>query len=121
MKNQRRRAGALRDRLHFQSRGTVDDGIGASVPGGLFVTQFTAAGNLTPRTGGEEITAARLSGRQPYVLTVRNSVAMRSISAAWQIVDARNANRLFAVVSPPADPDGKNAWLEMLVVEGGFS
>ena len=36
----------------------------------------------------------------------------------WQIVDANNSNRVFAVVSPLADPDGKNQWLEGIVTEG---
>lgn len=114
-----RRAGALRERLHFQKRGDGDDGMGASMPGaGDFVTVFTAAAAMKPRTGGEGVDAARLSGTQPFVVTVRNTSKTRDITIAWQLVDARDDSRVFAVVSPPADPDGRNAWLEFLATEG---
>lgn len=115
-----RRAGALRERVHCQFAASLDDGWGNPLPGaGEFATQFTVSAGMKPRTGGEEVDAARLGGRQPYVVTVRNTSQTRQITTAWRLVDARDANRIFAVTSPPADPDGKNAWLEFLVVEGG--
>jgi hypothetical protein len=76
---------------------------------------------LTPRTGGEEVTAARLEGRQPYVCLVRNCSQMRDVTVGWQIVDARDGSRVFNIASPPADPDGKNQWLEFLVIDGPVS
>lgn len=118
-----RRAGALRERLHFQQGGDGDDGMGGpGVPGaGDFATVFTAAAAMKPRAGGESVDAARLGGRQPYVVTVRNTSQTRQVTIAWQLVDARNAARVFAVVSPPADPDGRNQWLEFLATEGAQS
>ena len=117
-----RRAGALRERMHFQKRGDLDDGWGGVTPGaGPFETVFTVSAGMRPRTGGEEVTAARLAGRQPYVVTVRNSSQTRAVSTAWQLVDARNETRVFAITSPLADPDGKNQWLEFIAVEGGVS
>ena len=117
-----RRAGALRERLHFQKRGDLEDGWGGVTPGaGPFETVFTVSAGMRPRTGGEEVTAARLAGRQPYVVTVRNSSQTRQVTTAWQLVDARNENRVFAITSPLADPDGKNQWLEFLAVEGEAS
>lgn len=115
-----RRAGALRERLHFQQRGDGDDGMGGpGMPGvGPFATVFTAAAGMKPRTGGEGVDAARLGGTQPFVVTVRNTSKTRDITVAWQLVDARDDSRVFAVVSPPADPDGKNQWLEFLATEG---
>lgn len=116
-----RNAGALRDWLEFQSRGMVDDGFGNQVPGGPFETQFTVWAGMRPLRGSEAVMAARLDGRQPYVVTVRNTTQTRGVTVAWQLVDARNANRVFAITSPPADPDGKNAWLEFIVTEGAAS
>jgi head-tail adaptor len=120
MAENNRRAGALRERLHFQQRGNGDDGMGGPpTPGqGEFETKFTLSASMKPRTGGEGVDAARLNGRQPYVVTVRNTKDARSITVAWQIVDARDESRVFAVVSPPADPDGRNQWLEFLATEG---
>lgn len=119
-----RRAGALRERLHAQKPGSGDDGWGNPLPGaGEFENAFPKpiSAGLKPRTGGEEVTAARLGGRQPYVVTVRNTSQTRQITTAWRLVDANNPNRVFAVSSPPADPDASNQWLEFLAVEGALS
>lgn len=114
-----RRAGALRERVHCQFPGEQDDGWGSPLPGaGEFATQFTVAAGMKPRTGGEGVDAARLGGTQPFVVTVRNTSQTRQITTAWRFVDARNESRVFAVTSPPADPDGRNQWLEFLAVEG---
>lgn len=113
-----RRAGALRQRLHFQRRQDADDGWGQVIPGaGEFATEFTLSAALRPRTGGETVTAARLSGRQPFIVTIRWAKQVLDVTTAWQLVDARNANRVLNIVSPLADPDGSNHWLEFLVEE----
>lgn len=116
-----RNAGRLRDLLNFQMRGMADDGFGNMQPVGDFETQFSAYAGLEPRTGGEEVTAARLSGRQPYVCLVRYSSEMRQVTVGWQIVDARNQDRVLAIASPPADPDGKRQWLEFICIDGPVS
>ncbi|SFV33183.1 Phage head-tail joining protein [Devosia crocina] len=114
-----RRAGALRERVHCQFAPPLDDGWGNPLPGvGDFATQFTISAAMTPRTGGEGVDAARLGGSQPFVVTVRNTSQTRQITTAWRLLDARNDKRVFAITSPPADPDGKNQWLEFLAVEG---
>lgn len=113
-----RNAGRLRDLLLFQRREMMDDGFGNQIPGGEFATEFSAYAGLQPRTGGEEVTAARLSGRQPYVCLARYVTRMLEVTVAWQIVDARNPDRVFNISSPPADPDGKRQWLEFLVTQG---
>ena len=119
MAENNRRRGALRERISFQSRSSVDDGWGNPIPGaGPFATVFTVSGSLRPLRGSEAVMADRLAGRQPYVLTVRYSSQVAGVTPAWQIVDANNSNRVLAVVSPLADPDGKNQWLEGIVTEG---
>lgn len=95
--------------------------MGGNVPGGPFFTVFTCWANLRPRLGTEAVTAARLEGRQPWVVTVRNSEAMGDVTPAWQLVDDADPRRTFAIVAPPVDPDGKGQWIEFLVMEPGRS
>lgn len=119
-----RRFGALRYRLAFQNRPMVDDGFGTQVPGGKFVTQFSLAAAMAPRTGGESVTAARLQGNQPYVVTVRFSERMLNVTPAWRLVDERagftdeEPNLFYNIAAPGTDPDGKRQWIEYLVVAG---
>ena len=114
-----RSAAGLRERMHFQFRPSQDDGWGNDQPGqGAFTTQFTRWAALRPRVGGEAVTAARLDGRQPYVVTVRHDTEMQSVTTAWRLVDKNNPDRILNIVSPPADPDGNRQWLEFLAEEG---
>lgn len=114
-----RRSGALRERVHFQKRGDGDDGLGTVIPGaGDWETQFTAYASMRPLRGSESVMADRLSGVQPYVLTIRHQRAALGVTTAWRIVDARNDKRTFGLRSPLADPDGRNQWLEGLVSAG---
>lgn len=109
----------LRYLLHFQQRAVADDGFGNDLPGqGPYVTEMTVAAAMRPLRGSESVMAARLSGKQPYVVTVRNHPGMSSVTPAWRIVDARNTNRIFDITSPLSDSDGKRQWLEFVAVEG---
>lgn len=117
MADSNRRHGALRHKMAFQKRGDGNDGFGNSVPGtGPFETEFSTWAALRPLRGSEAVMADRLSGRQPYVLTVRYSTHTAGVTPAWRIVDANN--RVYAITSPLADPDGKRQWLEGIVTEG---
>lgn len=119
MAENNRRHGALRVRVHFQRRGDQDDGFGNVIPGaGAFETVFTVDAALLPLRGTESVMQARLQGRQPYIVTVRDCAPMGSVTTAWRLVDARNANRIFDINAAPTDPDGKNQWREILVTEG---
>jgi hypothetical protein len=60
--------------------------------------------------------AARLAGSQQYVCRFRDFAASRAVTTAWQVVD--RGGTVYQVKSPPADPDGKRAWLECLVEKG---
>ena len=108
-----------RERMTFQSRGVGDDGFGnAMIDAGPFEDRFTVSAHLRPLRGSETVIAARLQGRQPYIITVRQSSDTRQANEAWRIVDTRNHDRVFAIKAPPTDPDGKRAWLEILCVLG---
>jgi hypothetical protein len=58
----------LRERVTFQQRNDT------GAPGAVteWTTQFTLAARLKPRlTGSEDMIAGRMTGQQPYILTVR--------------------------------------------------
>lgn len=114
--------GMLRERMRFQRRGSGDDGFGNTIAGaGAFETDFTVWAHLRPLRGSETVLQSRLQGRQPYVVTVRQSSETRAVDPTWQIVDANDDTRVFSVNAPSTDPDGKRRWHEFLVVEGGAS
>lgn len=116
-------AGRLNCRLTFQLRQDVDDGFGGTR--GEWVDQFTVPGRLEPRYGSnsESLMAARMQSMQPYNLTIRSSEQARKITASWRAYDARagktgdKPNRVFGIKTV-VNPDERNAYLEMLVVEG---
>ena len=120
MADSNRRHGALRYRLHFQRRGDLDDGWGNVTPGaGEFETVHTIAAAMRPLRGSESVQAARLEGRQPFVVTVRWASWLINVTTSWRLVDARNETRVLNILSPLADPDGKRQWLEFIAQEGG--
>lgn len=114
-------AGDLRDRVLLQSRDLVVDRLGNEVPAGGWVTRVSVAAHLYPLNGSEAAIGARLEGRQPFTLTVRRSVKTLAVTEHWRAVDARDDRRVFSIVSPPVDPDGKRMWLQMTAVQGGRS
>lgn len=109
-------AGAMRERMHFQRKEALDDGMGNEVSGS-FQTVFTDAAELVPLRGGESVMASRLTGVQPYIVRVRSSTRTRAVGADWRIVDARSG-AVYAITSPPTNQDQKNAWIDIMVTQG---
>lgn len=107
-------AGGLSERVVFSRREEVDDGFGNVQ--GAWVDQFTEPARLQPRLGSEPVIAARLTGIQPYTLTVRSSTRTRSVTPAWRAVNARSGATYN--IKAITNRDERNADLEMLVVEG---
>lgn len=121
MPSKRNGAGSLRGLVHCQELGNVDDGYGNTNDGWL--TKATVAAGFMPLRGTETVMAARLAGKQPYVVTIRSSDQTRAMTPAWRLVDARaglkedgKPKRVFDI-SAISDPDGKGAWLEVLATE----
>ena len=113
--------GEMTFRAEFQRRGVVDDGVGNEVPGGAWETMFVRSARLTPLKGGEEFIAARLEGRQAYSLVVYDSPTTRQVTEAWQVVDFKARDRVFAISAPGIDPVGNRRFREWLIVEGAPS
>ncbi len=107
-------AGTLRERLTFSKRTeTADDGYGNTEQG--WTEQFTVAARVRPRLGGEEVTAARLQGRNIVAVTVRAFAGTREITPDWRAVDARTGveyNIRTAVLTED------RAYIEMLAEKG---
>ncbi len=116
-------AGSLNCRLTFQRREQISDEWGGTR--GEWVDQFTVPGRLEPRYGSnsESLMAARMQSMQPYNLTIRGSTAARQVTASWRAYDARagktgdKPNRVFGIKTV-VNPDERDGYLEMLVVEG---
>lgn len=107
-------AGALSERVTFQRRVEQEDEYGNVESG--WVDQFDEPCRLQPKLGSEPVLAARLTGVQPFLLVVRSSARTRTVTPAWRAVNARSG----AVynIATAANPDERNAWLEMLVTTG---
>ncbi|MFC0245819.1 head-tail adaptor protein [Falsochrobactrum ovis] len=116
-----RSAGAMRGLVHIQQYIEGDDGYGGTLMG--WETRATVAASFLPLRGSEAVMASRLAGKQPYVVAIRSSALTRQITPAWRLIDARAGNndqgepkRVFDIKAI-SDPDGKNAWLEVLCEE----
>lgn len=111
-------AGDLKHRIAFARRPEqADDGFGNVE--GEFIEHYVVSAALRPKFGGEQVEAERLSGRQPYTLTVRSSPEMRQVTTDWRARDV-DTDELFNIRGI-INPDQKKQWLEMLVDSGGAS
>ncbi|MBK3745620.1 head-tail adaptor protein [Paraburkholderia aspalathi] len=81
----------LHEEFAFYAREKVNDGKGNTV--GPWVWKFTTKGRLTYRQGNEAVIAARLEGRQPAFLTIRNGETARTITTDWYCEDERSGAR----------------------------
>lgn len=107
-------AGDLRERIAFDRPRAASDGMGNAV--GAWSEAFAVAAQRVPLRGGEEVMAARLESRQPFILRVRRSSQTLTITASWRARDARSG----AVynIRTISDPDGRREWLDVLVEQG---
>lgn len=108
-------AGSLQDLYGFESRDPTPDGYGNDVSG-AWVERFAAhAETIYVARGTENILAARLEGRQPVLLRVRNSIAAKTVTTDWRAHDKRG-DRYFNVRAIAQSPD--RAFLEILAEAG---
>lgn len=109
-------AGDFSHRLQFQERAApVDDGYGNTVAGG-WTEQFTVSAAIKFLLGTETVLAARLEGRSPAVVTIRNSIGARRITHEWRAKDVRTGT-IYQVREAPRQTDDR-AFLEMIVEAG---
>lgn len=78
--------------------------------------QYQCAAHVRFLRGTETVIAARLAGRQPVVITVRNCAAARACTVDWRIRDARSG-AVYNVRAAPV-PSQDRAWLEIMAESG---
>lgn len=85
---------------------------------GPFEEQGKVWAKIHPLRGGEEVMAARLTGVQPAIFTVRYSALTAQLSPTWQLKTTDGKDWDVKAVS---DPDGRKLWLEVLAQSPGQS
>lgn len=113
-------AGALRERFSFEKRSAIDDGMG-NPEAGHFTTQFTVwAAEIQPRFGSEQVMAARLEGRQPITIRIRQSSETRQITTDWRAARNGVVYNIRSILDPFASSSQRGAWFDLLM-EGGVA
>ena len=122
------KAGTLYFPVAYDAPKEVPDGHGGVEVGWDTDNAVMARAHFLYLRGGETVQAARLQGRQPIVVTIRNSAVAREITAGWRMRDM-NAGTLssgdvwsgpaFNVRTAPVPSDDRQ-WLE-ITVEGGVA
>lgn len=106
-------AGSIRELLAFDKRVNVDDGHGNTTAD--FAEVFRAAGAFLALKGSESVMAARLEGRQPYIVTVRHSAATAAVTTDWRIRDVRSG-AAYAITA--ATPRARKDYIDMICTAG---
>jgi len=109
--------GKLNRRVEFDAPTTIPDGHGGGETG------WTAPGdavklwaNFRFLRGGESVQAARLEGKQPVVITVRNCTQARQIDTSWRMRASRDGTH-YNIRSGPVETDDR-LYLEITVESG---
>lgn len=82
--------------VHVQKEAPeIDDGYGGVIPGG-WVKQEEAWARVQPLKGSETVIAARLTGKQPFVITIPITPANQALDRTWRIleVDSGKSHRI---------------------------
>src|SRR5262245_1398561 len=113
-------AGDLRQRIKFSKPNEQTDEYGNVTTG--WQDMFSVAANITPRLGGETVEGARLAGRQPAIIRVRNTPDTQLIRTDWKATDVVSGNEfnVRAVTDPYMGDVRHGQWLDMLA-EGGIA
>lgn len=117
--------GKLRDRVFLDAPIELPDGSGGVETG--WAEQFSRAASIMYLRGGETVQAARLSGRQPAVITLRADRQTRLIAPQWRLRDTRK--QILDTDGNPVGPAGlyniktvieteDRAWIEITAESG---
>jgi hypothetical protein len=109
------KAGEMQWRFRFERRATDANGDRMGDWGDGAVTLDA---KLVMLKGTEAVMSARLQGRQPVVLTIRDCAAARAITTDWRAVDIRNG-AIFGVKG--AAQNANIAFIDVLAQAEGTS
>jgi hypothetical protein len=107
-------SGELREKFAFDKIDPVDNGFG--VERGVYVEQFTCRIGLKAKYGGEEVTAQRLAGKQPFILKMRGFALAKTVTPEWRARDTRTGTVYNIRAVSPFDP--KSRYIELLIDAG---
>lgn len=109
--------GEFRHRVGFFQRAYQSDGYGNQETDFPDEPEFTVAGRVQAKFGGETVLADRLQGQQIFTVTVRQSERTRRVSADWKVKDMKSGLEM-AIKSGPVDPNDQRQYFEFLCQSG---
>lgn len=97
---------SLTSRVKLQARGaSANDGAGNAISGWIDIASERA--EIKTARGGESVVAARLAGREVFVIRVRANAVTRALTAANRVLDL-DSGRTLGILSVesagPRDP-----------------
>jgi hypothetical protein len=81
---------------------------------------FTTPANITPKLGGEDVLAARLTGKNLVNITVRQSANTALVTTDWLAKDERSGDEynIRSVIDPDGGTSRHGFYFEMLCEKG---
>lgn len=115
-------AGNLRYRIGFYKRGASSPDVPdyGSGPGYPDVATFITYASILQKLGGEQILAARLTGKNFFNITVRQSSDTNVVDTDWMAKD-EDSGEIFnirSVIDPHSADQAHHLWWEMLCEKG---
>jgi len=110
-------AGRLNRRVRFEARADAAN-VGGVVKADWATVFGPVSARLRPLRGGEEMTAARLGGREVFEVYLRGCAGVRALTSDMRMVDVRDG-RTFNVLQPPMNVDERGAEYMLTVERGG--
>lgn len=107
------KAGDLIESVAFDPPTAAGDGQGGQEEG--WTESHVCRAAFMYLRGGEVVQQARLSGRQPVVVTVRSCDAAKAIGTDWRMRDTRRGDIYNITTIVPSDD---RAWLEITATRG---
>lgn len=109
-------AGRLREQVGFYQRAMTSDGYG-NIEGAFPDTpEFTVAGEIKPRLGGEQVLQARLAGTHLVNILVRWSAQTALVETDWIAKNERTGETYN--IRSIVNPDMRRRYIEMLAEKG---
>lgn len=81
---------------------------------------FVVRANITPKLGGEDVLAARLTGKNIVNITVRQSTNTALVTTDWKAKDERSGEvyNIRSVIDPDGGTSERGFYFEMLCEKG---
>src|SRR5262245_42961631 len=115
-------AGDLRNRVGFYQRGASSPDVPDYGSGGGYpeTATFITFARIVPRLGGEQVLAARLTGKNFVDITVRQSSETDDVDTDWIAKDEDDGTvyNIRSVIDPHQGDTDHGLWFEMLCEKG---